>query len=343
MNRRDFLRVAGSGAAASMLPLRALAQSSLAFRLVDVTASAGLQFRHTSGAYGGKLLPETMGSGCAFLDYDADGWPDVLMTDMHSDMWIPPGMPYAEVDPGVRHLGHHGPHDGVGDNPSGPIFGNTLWVSAGGGTFDEAALPWGAETFNPWGALADDFDNDGLVDAFVPSGMGNPYAYFPDVFLRNAGGRFEQRQQDLGFALPPARQRDAEILYAGLPLVRSTRGCASADFDEDGDLDIVGYVWGGRAVLWRNDLPAGAHWIGIDLRGAAPRDPFGAEVEVEAGGRTIVRWMASSRGYLSQSARAIHVGLGGTAVVDAVSVRWPDGSRTRVESPPVDRVLVVAQ
>ena len=49
------------------------------FRLVDVTRAAGIQFRHNSGAYGGKLLPETLGSGCAFLDYDADGWQDILL------------------------------------------------------------------------------------------------------------------------------------------------------------------------------------------------------------------------------------------------------------------------
>ena len=49
------------------------------FRLVDVTAGAGMQFRHNSGAYGGKLLPETLGAGCAFLDYDGDGWQDILL------------------------------------------------------------------------------------------------------------------------------------------------------------------------------------------------------------------------------------------------------------------------
>src|SRR5436305_13502973 len=49
------------------------------FRLADVTAAAGIQFQHNSGAYGGKLLPETLGSGCAFLDYDADGWQDILL------------------------------------------------------------------------------------------------------------------------------------------------------------------------------------------------------------------------------------------------------------------------
>jgi enediyne biosynthesis protein E4 len=49
------------------------------FRLVDVTSAAGIRFHHNSGGYGGKLLPETLGSGCAFLDYDADGWQDILL------------------------------------------------------------------------------------------------------------------------------------------------------------------------------------------------------------------------------------------------------------------------
>ena len=50
-------------------------------RFVDVTSKAGIVFRHNSGAYGGKLLPETLGSGCAFLDYDADGWQDILLVN----------------------------------------------------------------------------------------------------------------------------------------------------------------------------------------------------------------------------------------------------------------------
>ena len=74
MNRREFLARCGAGIAASTLPLGLAAQSQdPGFRLVDVTAAAGLQFRHNNGAYGGTLLPETLGSGCAFLDYDADG------------------------------------------------------------------------------------------------------------------------------------------------------------------------------------------------------------------------------------------------------------------------------
>src|SRR5215469_10866610 len=51
------------------------------FRLVDVTSQAGISFAHNSGAYGGKLLPETLGSGCAFLDYDGDGFADILLVN----------------------------------------------------------------------------------------------------------------------------------------------------------------------------------------------------------------------------------------------------------------------
>ena len=48
---------------------------------MDVTAASGLRFRHNSGAVGGKLLPETLGAGCAFIDYDADGWQDILLVN----------------------------------------------------------------------------------------------------------------------------------------------------------------------------------------------------------------------------------------------------------------------
>src|SRR4029077_2138081 len=66
-------------------PLKVLASVSdtphPGFKLVDVTTKAGIQFRHNSGAYGDKFLPETLGSGCAFLDYDRDGWQDILLVN----------------------------------------------------------------------------------------------------------------------------------------------------------------------------------------------------------------------------------------------------------------------
>jgi hypothetical protein len=81
VNRRDFLyQSIGAGLVSAACP-SLLSAASLGFRLTDVTAIAGLQFLHNSGAYGGKFLPETLGSGCAFLDYDADGWQDILLVN----------------------------------------------------------------------------------------------------------------------------------------------------------------------------------------------------------------------------------------------------------------------
>ena len=83
MNRRSFLRQsAGAGLALwSQTKTWAAPQTSLGFHFTDVTNAAGIHFRHNNGAYGGKLLPETLGPGCAFIDYDADGWQDILLVN----------------------------------------------------------------------------------------------------------------------------------------------------------------------------------------------------------------------------------------------------------------------
>src|SRR5262249_25083698 len=96
VKRRDFLQ-AGAGSAFGAFfsgglpgidpacpanPFAVPASPGAAsFALKDVTRAAGIDFKHNSGAYGGKLLPETMGSGCAFLDYDNDGWQDILLVN----------------------------------------------------------------------------------------------------------------------------------------------------------------------------------------------------------------------------------------------------------------------
>ena len=72
MTRRSLLLQAAGAVAAAPAP---------GFQLVDVTASAGVRFRHNAGAFGSKRLPETLGPGCAFLDYDGDGWLDILLVN----------------------------------------------------------------------------------------------------------------------------------------------------------------------------------------------------------------------------------------------------------------------
>jgi enediyne biosynthesis protein E4 len=81
VNRRAFIRQAvGAGLTAGARPSLFPAPSP-GFRFVDVTRAAGIHFEHNTGAYGGKLLPETLGSGGAFLDFDADGWQDILLVN----------------------------------------------------------------------------------------------------------------------------------------------------------------------------------------------------------------------------------------------------------------------
>jgi enediyne biosynthesis protein E4 len=82
VKRREFLwQSTAAGLLAASLPDSISAAGAPGFQFVDVTQAAGLRFQHNSGGYGGKLLPETLGSGCAFLDYDADGWLDILLVN----------------------------------------------------------------------------------------------------------------------------------------------------------------------------------------------------------------------------------------------------------------------
>ena len=83
MNRREFLQAGSAALVASAIPPAAAGQTrdAPALALRDITAGSGLRFMHNSGAYGGKLLPETLGSGCAFIDFDADGWQDILLVN----------------------------------------------------------------------------------------------------------------------------------------------------------------------------------------------------------------------------------------------------------------------
>ena len=160
------------------------------FRLVDVTAGAGVQFRHNSGAYGGKLLPETLGAGCAFLDYDGDGWQDILLingTDWpghkrerstlklyrnnrngtFSDITRSAGLDVEMYGMGVA-VGDYD-NDGYPDILVTCVGQNVLFKNTGKGTFRDvtkASGLGGRQAFST-SALWFDFDRDGLLDLFV--------------------------------------------------------------------------------------------------------------------------------------------------------------------------------
>ena len=193
MNRRSFLWGMAGLASWSQLPLFARAQSIAAspgFRFADVTSQAGIQFQHNSGAFGGKFLPETLGSGCAFLDYDRDGWQDILLINgadwpghkknrttlrlyhnngngTFTDVTTRAGLDVELYGMGVA-VGDYN-NDGFPDILITCVGQNRLFRNTGKGKFVDVTSASGLgkrEGFST-SALWFDYDRDGLLDLFV--------------------------------------------------------------------------------------------------------------------------------------------------------------------------------
>ncbi len=138
----------------------------------DITAEAGIDFTHVNGAYGDKLLPETMGGGCAFFDYDGDQRPDILL--VNSGYW-PGKAPAAE-----------------------PLPTTALYHNEGAGRFKNVTAGSGLDTsFYGMGVATGDFDNDGQVDVFL-TGVGGSR-----LFRNEGGGRFKDVTQSAGVSGSP--------------------------------------------------------------------------------------------------------------------------------------------
>jgi len=194
VNRRSFLAgLAGLATAPCLKDAWSLLASpapGLGFTLADVTSTAGIQFHHNSGAYGGKLLPETLGSGCAFLDYDADGWQDILLINgmdwaghkherstvklyhnnrngTFTDVTHAAGLDIEMYGMGVA-VGDYN-NDGFPDILITCVGQNRLFRNTGKGTFLDvtAKSGLGGRQALSTSALWFDFDRDGLLDLFV--------------------------------------------------------------------------------------------------------------------------------------------------------------------------------
>ena len=177
---------AGLGARAWAAP----ASPNLGFTLTDVTSAAGLSFQHNSGAYGGKLLPETLGSGCAFLDYDADGWQDILLINgmdwpghqrqrstlklyrnnrngTFTDVTKAAGLDVEMYGMGVA-VGDYN-NDGFPDIFITCVGQNRLFRNTGKGAFVDVTQKsgLGKRPALSTSALWFDYDRDGLLDLFV--------------------------------------------------------------------------------------------------------------------------------------------------------------------------------
>jgi hypothetical protein len=224
------------------------------------------------------------GMGLAVGDYDGDGWLDIFKTHFQDDT---------------------------------PV----LFRNNGDGSFTDETLAAGLGLLTRhvcWGAAFMDYDNDAWPDLFYVTGhvYQDPdkddveSLYSPRVVLRNLG---DSRFADVSGRLGP-----------GVAERRSSRGSAYADYDNDGDVDVLVLNVNDPPSLLRNDGGNANRWITLKLVGTrSNRSAIGARVRVVTGAHSQVDEVHSGGSVMSQSDLRLHFGLGAAETVDRIEVRWP--------------------
>lgn len=319
-------------------------------RFTDITRKAGL-FRP-----GGK------GLGVVWSDYDRDGRIDLYVANdstpnflFHNqgdgtfiETTLVAGVGYSEDGRAEAGMGtDFGDFDNDGfmdifvANLSGET--NTLYRNNGDGTFSnrtyEAGLGEISLLFLGFGVDFLDYDNDGDQDLLVVNGH-----VLDDIEEYNDAVTFAERNflfrnQGKGRFLEVGREIGIDF---GLPNVG--RGLAVADYDRDGDLDLLITTSNGPPRLLRNDRLNRNHWIHLLLtRAGGNRWSVGTRVTVVAGSLKQVREVRAGSSYLSQNELGMHFGLGSFSRVDRIEVEWPGGEKETFLDLPVDQFITLRQ
>ncbi|RMH19092.1 MAG: hypothetical protein D6701_05420 [Gemmatimonadetes bacterium] len=290
-----------------------------------------------------------------WTDFDDDGWPDLYVANDVSDNVLYRNRgdgSFEEISHPAMvadYRGAMGLATGDWDLDGDQDLFVTHWIAqenamyssllaqlsepGGGGTrrvqfrddADRVGLGQVALDFVGWGTFFFDVDHDGLQDLFVANGHtfqdpDDPTRLVPqrDQIFWNAGPR--RGFYELG---PVAGEYFSEA-HVG-------RGAAFADYDRDGDLDVVVVNHSERPALLRNDTPGGGAWLVVEPEATARGgDPTGTEVWAFQPGRIQRRRVGGQASYLSQNEPVAHFGLGDVPL-DSVVVVWPDGGRQRLE------------
>jgi len=226
---------------------------------------------------------------------------------------------------------------------------NAVYVSNGDGTWDDwfKKIERGGSSLVQvaWGVLFADLDCDGWEEVVVLNGHVNPqletevpqhyqYLQSPHLYRNELKPDGKRAWNDV-----------ADACGAAFFERHSARGGAAADYDEDGDLDLLITDVDGPVRLFRNDTPRAGHFLRVQVEGDPPlcnRDGYGARVTLTAGGRRQTRWILDGTSYLSHQDVRAHFGLGAADKIDSLVVRWPGGKEEVIAGPlPVDRTLVV--
>ncbi len=316
----------------------------------DVSARAGIT------AAGG-----TYGLGVSTIDFDDDGWIDVYVANdsnpstlyrnnrdgTFTDVAIVAGCAYSQdgkpqagMGVAVGDYDRNGTMDIFKTNFAGDT--STLYANTGTGFCDDRTFQAGIgrnTRWLGWGVGFADFDLDGWLDLFLVNGHVYPeveqikseagYRQRKVVYRNRGGGRFDDVTDALG---------------APVTTPKAGRGAAFADLDNDGDIDVVVNNVHDTPDFFRSSPPAGRRWLAVKLVGrVSNRSAIGARVRVVAGNVVQAQEVRGGGSYYAQNDLRAHFGLGTTARVDRVEVRWPNGLEEVWENVPVDRILTLTE
>lgn len=302
-----------------------------------------LQFANVAPQLG-VATPGT-GVGVVATDLDNNGWIDIFTGNRSWD----PNRVYLNHSAAFADITDSGGIDAVGlgmgvlsldyDNdldfdlywtawPGPGPQPNALYENIDGEHFVNVAVESGTADAAGWGIScnAGDVDNDGWEDFFVTNGFSAEST--PNVlFLNDTQGGFI----------------DVTAAIGGGDF--DGRGVAFADFDNDGDLDLV--VTGSISAetrLWRNDTNNGHHWLTLVLDGACgSRSAIGARIEVTTDLRTTAKEVSGGAGRGSFNSLPVEFGLGTATEIVYVVVRWPNGNELVLRNVEMDQFLTVIE
>lgn len=318
-------------------------------------------FTDVSQSSGVGLKPGN-GLGVVTFDYDNDGWQDIFIANDSMANFLFHNQrdgTFQEVGyaAGVAVSMDGAPEAGMGVD-AGDVTGDgrqdlvithldsqlaRLYENLGGGEFDDSTLRCGlgyaTYHMSEFGVRFMDYDNDGALDIFMACGhvLDNIHRYNPSVHYREPKLMF--RNTGHGFFENVSGQLGSDFRLATV-----SRGAAVADFDNDGDLDILVNNNGEAPQLLRNDGGNANHWLEILLIGTrSNRDGVGARVKVSAGNLMLYDERKGGMSYQSAQDPRLHFGLGRHAQADAIEIRWPSGMLTKLSNIKSDQILTVEE
>lgn len=219
---------------------------------------------------------------------------------------------------------------------------NALYCNNGDGFFNDISFSAGMGYSLPyvgWGVDFFDVDNDGDKDLFVANGHlqdevekyddTTTYAQLNQLLINSGNGEFVNVLTES---------------QSALGLLKVSRGLASGDYDNDGDLDLLISNANDSPDLIRNDEGNRCNWVSIKTVGTkSNRSGIGAKVKISALGLTQIDEVRSGSGYLSQNDLRLHFGLGDSKTIDFIEVRWPSGVVDTIQNIVPNQILVIQE